>query len=158
MTLYEPERVKIILHALRHGATHKLAAHAAGIADRTMREWRTRHEMFDTAVREAEAYAAVKALERIESAAQSGIWQASAWLLERRYPSMYGRFPENARAESAEDRAGDVSFVIDIGEDPMPDTAEASAQPETKVITGDAAHIDIDVPAQAQPIERSFVR
>jgi hypothetical protein len=158
MTLYEPDRVKIILHALRHGATHKLAAHAAGIADRTMREWRARHEMFDTAVREAEAHAAVKALERIESAAQSGIWQASAWLLERRYPSMYGRFPENARAEGAEDRAEPGSFVIEIGEDPMPDASEASAQPEAKVITGDAASIDIDVPAQALPAQRSMIR
>jgi len=156
MTLYEPERVKIILHALRHGATHKLAAHAAGIGERTMRDWRNRHELFDTAVREAEAHAAVKALERIESAAQSGIWQASAWLLERRYPSMYGRFPENARAESAEDRAGDVHLVIDIGEEPA--AAEVEAQPEAKVLTGDAVRIDIDVPAQALPVGRSLVR
>lgn len=42
-------------------------------------------------VKEAEAVAARNALVKIQVAAGSGSWQASAWLLERRYPDEYGR-------------------------------------------------------------------
>jgi transposase len=90
---------KRIISALRIGATHDHAARAAGVHADTFRRWMrageraTRGQFYAlcAAVKKAEAEAAVGWLATIERAAQTGIWQAAAWKLERRYPEQWGR-------------------------------------------------------------------
>ena len=118
---YTADRVDRLLASLRLGATHRIAAQCAGIGVTTMRDWLRDKPMFAEAVREAEAYGAVLMLERITAAAKEGTWQAAAWLLERRYPDMYGRFPENARRAADGDTVSEVRIVIDLCDDSAPD-------------------------------------
>lgn len=134
---YSADRVDRCLAALRLGATHRIAAQCAGIGVSTMREWLRDKPLFADAVREAESYGAVVMLERIVAAANEGTWQAAAWLLERRYPDMYGRFPENARRAATDDATGgDVRIIIDISDD---------AAVSTRSISDTAESIAIDV-------------
>ncbi|MDW8214703.1 MAG: hypothetical protein RMJ55_14190, partial [Roseiflexaceae bacterium] len=57
----------------------------------------------------------VEALRHIAAAAANGQWQAAAWLLERRYPQIYGK-------QTVEQKhAGDLRIVIQDGARmPMP--------------------------------------
>ena len=79
-----------IVEALEHGATYELASHYAGITYETFRTWLASKPAFSDAVKAAEGKAAMTWLKLIDSAAVDN-WQAAAWKLERRYPSMYGR-------------------------------------------------------------------
>lgn len=47
--------------------------------------------LFSVLLKKAGAHAEATALEAIFEAAKRGVWQASAWFLERRYPEEYGR-------------------------------------------------------------------
>lgn len=84
-------RRRRLLDALTCGATLKLAAAAAGVSDDTLARWRKRYPELQDEIDQAEATGAVAALATIRQAAQGGTWQAAAWILERRYPSDYGR-------------------------------------------------------------------
>jgi hypothetical protein len=85
-----PETEAKVLAALRAGHSRRVAAGAAGIAQRTLEEWVTDPE-FDQRVFEAEAEAERFHAANVNSAASSGIWTASAWWLERRRPAEYAR-------------------------------------------------------------------
>ena len=90
-TKYTPETVEKIVKAVRLGATYALACGYAGISTATFHEWMNKKpEFFDT-VKEAEGEGSLKLLARIQQEADSGTWQAAAWILERRYWSEYGR-------------------------------------------------------------------
>jgi hypothetical protein len=104
---YNQDRVSIICQAIELGATHGLAAQAAGINIVTLKEWRKTKPDFDEAINVAEGKAAMRWLARIEQAAADGVWQAAAWKLERRYPHSYGR------KVIEHDRVDD--YVIDLG-------------------------------------------
>lgn len=87
-----------VVQAIMAGATYEHAAMYGGIAYRTFAEWmqkgaggREPYAQFVQAVKDAEGAAAVANLAHIRKAASDGTWQAAAWLLERRYPEMYGR-------------------------------------------------------------------
>src|SRR6266481_5282154 len=87
-----------IVKAIRLGMTYRLASQYGGVDYDTFRGWRVRADTgeepyfsFSVAVKEAEGEGVLQNLERIEAAAINGTWQASAWLLERRYPQEYGK-------------------------------------------------------------------
>lgn len=88
-----------IVKAIKAGATHDLAALYAGISRTSFYDWKARGEAgeegftnFSDAIELAEGKGAVDLLEKIKTAAQDPKeWRAGAWLLERRYPDMYGR-------------------------------------------------------------------
>ncbi len=97
-----------ILEAVELGATWERAADAAGVGASTLRDWRQRGEAgekpfaaFLAALKRAEGAGVERALMVIRKAAAAGAWQASAWLLERRYPADYGRRSEVAVQASA---------------------------------------------------------
>lgn len=87
-----------IMDAIRKGATIEMAAQYGGISGATFYNWQQRGregerpfvEFFE-ALKAAEAEGVVTCLTHITTAAQSGAWQAAAWILERRYPATYGR-------------------------------------------------------------------
>ena len=89
-----------ILRALKHGASYKRAAEAAGISYETFRTWRESDPAFSAALQKAQAAMTAKALRAIEEAHQSGAWQAAAWWLERTFPEEYGRTVHHAMRAS----------------------------------------------------------
>jgi hypothetical protein len=85
------------VEAVREGATYDLAAYSAGITRQTAHNWLRAGEAADDgperdffdAVKKAEAECAREALRTVRGGQMN--WQASAWLLERRYREDYGR-------------------------------------------------------------------
>jgi hypothetical protein len=111
------------LHAIEKGATYAIACGFAGIGYNTFNEWRKRAEGllnlteeelathpdkayvdFYWRVKEVECFAAMKWLDKIESAANIH-WQAAAWKLERRHPEEY------AKPEKDKPQENDTSLV-----------------------------------------------
>ena len=108
-----PETTQRIVEAVELGATWERAADAAGVGASTLGLWRRRGEAGDApysaflaALKRAEGAGVERALMVIRKAAAAGAWQASAWLLERRYPADYGRRSEvSVRASAASEVA-----------------------------------------------------
>lgn len=92
------ELTDIICENIELGLSYNLTCQAAGISFQSFNEWMkageagkdTKYSEFYNRVRIAEANCAAENLKRIREAAKQ-TWQASAWLLERRYPGDYGR-------------------------------------------------------------------
>ena len=98
-TKFTKHTIERLIKSLRLGATHKIACAAAGISEGIFYRWIRQGSgpngepskvKFVHDVKAAEVFAAEVALASIVKAAQSGRWQAAAWLLERRHPG-YGR-------------------------------------------------------------------
>lgn len=89
-TKQTPDVLAKLTHAIRLGATYRLACDYAGISDASFYKYMENPE-FSSAIKKAEGDAAEKWLDLIEKSAGSGNWQAAAWKLERRYPEQYGR-------------------------------------------------------------------
>ena len=119
-----PETTQRIVEAVELGATWERAADAAGVGASTLGLWRRRGEAgevpysaFLAALKKAESAGVERALRVIREAAEGGAWQASAWLLERRYPADYGRRSEvsvrasDARAATATSDAAIVAAL-----------------------------------------------
>jgi hypothetical protein len=80
---------RICLH-LQYGATHKAAAAAEGIDEKTFYNWLRRPRFFQS-VERAEALARTEKLRLLHVAACRGNVQAITWLLERLEPQLYGK-------------------------------------------------------------------
>jgi transposase len=105
--------VDALCQNIMKGMPYRHACAAAGISYSTYRDWIRRGEAemqrvdenpkasirkdeakyvdFVQSIREAEAVGMKQNLDRIADASKNGAWQASAWLLERRYPDEFGR-------------------------------------------------------------------
>lgn len=90
-TKLTPDVQQRICDAVGIGATYEHAAAYGGVAYETFNGWRKRYVQFSEALKAAEGRAVVGWLAKIEKAASDGTWQAAAWKLERRYPTIYGR-------------------------------------------------------------------
>ena len=111
-TSLTPEVQATIVECIGEGLYMEHAAGCAGVGDRTVRDWLKRGETgeepyasFSAAVKVAEATAARDALGRVRRATTgegSHPWQASAWLLERRFRGKYGRSYVEADKETGE--------------------------------------------------------
>ena len=111
-TLLDDEKLETIVEALRNGTAAAHAIRAAGVAKSTYYSWLTRGREerdrrnaglkpdtkeepfldFLDATEKAEAEGAALHMQNIAQTALNGTWQASAWILERRFPRDYGRF------------------------------------------------------------------
>lgn len=98
-TKLTPDMQKRICEAIRLGMTRERAAWFCGIHRITFLRWIARGDKatsgkyfeFCEALKKAETEGIAVNLKNIHNAAQSGAWQASAWILERRHPEEYGR-------------------------------------------------------------------
>src|SRR5258706_9635769 len=129
------EAQKRIISALRIGATHEHAARSAGIHYATFRRWMQQGERasrgqfceFCEAVKRAEAEAAITWLATIERAAHTGVWQAAAWKLERRYPNEWGR-----RDRMSVEHSGEVGVGVEVRALQEALMSVAAAHPEAR--------------------------
>ena len=91
-TLCTSEVTERMEKALQAGAFVELAIKAAGVSKTTHYRWMREGEAGNPTYVEyyerctaADSHAAIQALEVITRTAQTGTWQAAAWLLERRH-------------------------------------------------------------------------
>ena len=93
------DMTKRLCEAIKLGMSRERAAWFVGITRQTLQNWLKMAEgrksgkyvdFFDS-LKKAEADAIAVNLKNLHTAAQGGAWQASAWMLERRYPREYGR-------------------------------------------------------------------
>lgn len=89
---FGPETTAKLVEGMRLGMTAKLCCDYAGISESLFYKWRKQAKAGDTlkielfqSLKRAEASGAAHCLATIRKAAQSGTWQAAAWLLERRH-------------------------------------------------------------------------
>ena len=76
---------------IERGLALEDACELAGIASSTFKLWRKKYPEFDKFISRCMIRVEDDALTYIKEAMQGGTWQASAWLLERKYPSKYGK-------------------------------------------------------------------
>jgi len=95
---WSPERQTKICAALANGMYVKQAAQMGGIQVSTFHAWCQSgregvepYVGFLEATTLARVAAEARALQNIQTAANSGQWTASAWILERRFPERWGR-------------------------------------------------------------------
>ena len=101
-----PEVQRVIVSAIRRGHYRETAAKLAGVSYRSLRRWEERGEHgeapfaeFCQALQKAEAKAEARLLKQIanakpavhgEGGSGADLWQAKAWIMERRWPSRWG--------------------------------------------------------------------
>ncbi|MEY2510119.1 MAG: hypothetical protein QOE26_882 [Verrucomicrobiota bacterium] len=73
------------------GLSVNRAAGKVKVHHSTIAEWRKNDPQFDADVQNAEAAFIQKQIENVQAAADKGNWQASAWLLERKFPSEFSQ-------------------------------------------------------------------
>jgi hypothetical protein len=125
-TVQTPERAKIICDALARGLPFVHACAIAGISFQTFSVWRTRDEKFRAEIDRAIALGVERRLKTIETAADTGDWRASAWLLEHCQPEHFSKSRIQVEAVGAIEH----SFVIP--QQTLNDIVEARARHERK--------------------------
>jgi len=76
---------------IERGLSLEDACALAGISYSTFKLWRGKYPDFDKFINRCMIRVENDALTYVQEAMKGGTWQASAWLLERKYPSKYGK-------------------------------------------------------------------
>ncbi len=79
-----------IITILSVGCSRETAAKHVGCGVNTIHKVAKQDAVFDEKIRQAESHHELKQLQNIHLAAEKH-WQASAWMLERKYPEHYAR-------------------------------------------------------------------
>lgn len=99
-TKLNQKTIDLICDGVRSGLPKKRAAERAGIHESTLYDWVNRAEegrlfaKFSKSLKKAESDLMAYHLDRIKAASDDGTWQASAWILERRFQKEFGRRQE----------------------------------------------------------------
>jgi transposase-like protein len=100
-TLYNEERIRIVLQALKLGLSYEAAASLAGVNRNTVLAWRNEHEEFREACERVIGQCQEKHATIVSTAAETDPKWA-AWFLERRFPLEWGNLrPEVIAARKA---------------------------------------------------------
>ena len=91
VTKYNKKIVEELCDHIASGLTQKDAALLVGITTSCFHAWIENHEEFEEAVQKALSQFKQTHLSIILGAAKDGTWQASAWMLERRFKDEWGR-------------------------------------------------------------------
>ena len=92
-------RLKKVVDGITAGLPYDTACALAGITYQTFLNWMRAGEAAESGkffeffeeVKKAEAIAESVHIANIKNAGKSGVWQADAWMLERRHPEKWGR-------------------------------------------------------------------
>lgn len=76
---------------IERGLSLEDACELAGVTYSAFKNWRRQYPEFDKFITRCMIRVEDDALTYIKEAMQGGTWQASAWMLERKYPSKYGK-------------------------------------------------------------------
>lgn len=126
------ERVKVLINSLKNGAYVETACAYSGIGTSSVYRWIERGKAEDErlqngdtpnpeetpyweiwdAIEKARSEAMLRNITLIQTAAQSGSWQAAAWFLERTNPKLYGRRNYN-ELTGADGGALEVALSVD---------------------------------------------
>ena len=106
-TKLTPTTIRLLVEAIKMGATYDLAAQYAGISSSTLYSWMAKGRSQDGGefvelleeIKRAEGKGALANLALIQKCAKDGDWKASAWILERRHG--YNKAHHNKQAEQA---------------------------------------------------------
>lgn len=98
-TILTKDLIDRICTSIREGNYKNVACQAVGIGESTFYSWLAKGEAnkaglyveFVEAIKKAEAQAEQAHVGVIKDAANSGIWQASAWYLERKHPDRWAK-------------------------------------------------------------------
>ena len=127
-TKYTEETINTLLQGLREGKGRHKACKEAGIAYLTFLRWIDDKEKvsFVTQVKQAEREGNQVTKETCEQAIMNAatnndkpIWQAAAWLLERKFPEEYRNKQEHEHSGKLEIKTSEKSKkkIDDIGDD-----------------------------------------
>lgn len=116
-----PETREKMLSLIRTGGYFEDACKVAGIDSSTFRRWmqkgaaqtRGKYRTFRTEVKKAEAEAKTRFIANIDKAAGAGTWQASAWMLERRWPEQFAR-RDGLAIDAKVEHSGEVKHELDV--------------------------------------------
>lgn len=150
-TLLTQEVQMLVVASLRNGNYRRVAARLAGISERTLYNWEERGETgeepyasFLQAMKSAEAESEAELLTEIRGAQPAipgeggrgaDIWQAKAWIMERRWPSRWG---------------GRVRATVDSELAAVLKRIEAKLDPETFAKVVDATREDASASSGAE--------
>ncbi len=119
-TKLTPEVADTIIDAIRDGGFAVTAAHRAGISEQTYYAWCKRglsgeqpFAEFLERLKRAGAEAQASLLGLIRHAAERGTWQAAAWILERRWPTDWGRQPRTITEQERQEIMQSVVAKMD---------------------------------------------
>ena len=98
-TKLDEKRLKKVVDGITAGLPYDTACALAGITYQTFLNWMRAGEAAESGkffeffeeVKKAEAIAESVHIANIKNAGKSGVWQADAWMLERRHPEKWGR-------------------------------------------------------------------
>ena len=112
--LDDKARQKLLLTALRNGASRRQAAKSIGVGKTTLWRYLQDHPSFRWKIEQAEAHCYRRLVEQFDLDSK-GDWRASAWLLERLYPEDFGkRHPDHiSPAQAAAAMEQIVAILVD---------------------------------------------
>lgn len=119
-------RVKKVVDGISAGLPYDTACALAGISYQTFLNWMRKGEQEQTGnffeffeeVKKAESIAEAVHIKNIKKAGNGGIWQADAWMLERRHPEKWGR-REQIKQEITGKDGGPIEHVIGLTDDEL---------------------------------------
>ena len=114
------ERMQQVIKGITAGLPYDTSCALAGISYQTFRNWMTTGESAESGyffdffeeVKKAEAIAESVHIANIKNAGKSGVWQADAWMLERRHPEKWGR-REQIKQEISGPDGGPIEHIMD---------------------------------------------
>lgn len=98
-----------ILEMVANGLTIRRACAWAGISEVTFRKWRLKDGTLGNALKKAEIEFENEHLKNIRTAGKNS-WQASAWILERKFKKRYGKTTYDAKPK--EDDADEATVLF----------------------------------------------
>ena len=120
-----PQGIDAVVHALRNaGAPLEVALCSGGFTMDDFNDWQddeSKQELVLT-IRKAEADFCIRALKQVVNSADMGDTKSAQWLLERRFPSMFGR-PTNKVSSQIIDKES-VIEVENVGADLLSEITE----------------------------------
>lgn len=100
-----------VLEMVSNGLTIRRACEWAGIEESTFRKWRTLDVTLSHALKKAEIEFEARHLANITTAATES-WQASAWILERKFKKRYAKVSYSYEPKPKEDDADEATVLF----------------------------------------------